>query len=265
VRDNIKVRASSLGELFDCPARWEAKQLLGMRTPLGAAAKLGNACHRSTARYDSSTMLGAGITIDEAAADAVDEIWRGDSDAIWDDITQKEAEKIALALHQKYCTIIAPQQTYVAVEVTCEALAISDIGITLTGTTDRVRAVDGGAAISDLKTGKTAVGADGVVKTATHAMQLGVYELLAEHSLGVRITQPAEIIGLQTGKTDKAQRVAKATVDSARDMLIGTEDSPGVLQHAASIVHGAHFYGNPRSQLCGEKYCPLYNTCKYRR
>ena len=24
----IKIRASSLGELFDCPARWEAKHLL---------------------------------------------------------------------------------------------------------------------------------------------------------------------------------------------------------------------------------------------
>ena len=39
----------------------------------------------------------------------------------------------ALALHRRYCADIAPQQTYRAVEATCEALTISDLGITLTG------------------------------------------------------------------------------------------------------------------------------------
>jgi len=35
----IPIRASSLAELFDCPARWEAKNLLGMRMPSSGAAR----------------------------------------------------------------------------------------------------------------------------------------------------------------------------------------------------------------------------------
>ena len=36
------IRASSLPELFDCPARWEAKHLCGRRLPRSAAAQLGD-------------------------------------------------------------------------------------------------------------------------------------------------------------------------------------------------------------------------------
>ena len=46
--DFISVRASSLAELFDCPARWEAKNLLNMKMPAVGAARLGTAIHAST-------------------------------------------------------------------------------------------------------------------------------------------------------------------------------------------------------------------------
>ncbi|WP_252720773.1 hypothetical protein [Acinetobacter radioresistens] len=39
----IPIRASSLSDLFDCPARWEAKNLLNKRTPAGARTRLGTA------------------------------------------------------------------------------------------------------------------------------------------------------------------------------------------------------------------------------
>ena len=168
-------------------------------------------------------------------------------------------------MHGRYCREIAPQQDYAAIEATCERLEIRDIGIALHGTTDRVRRVDGGYAISDLKSGGRAVAADGSVETRGHAMQLGVYELLAERASGLPITEGAQIIGLQTGKTEKGQRVAVSkSVIGARDALVGEEDSPGVLEVIARMIHSGSFVGNPRSTLCSPKFCPIYNACRFR-
>jgi hypothetical protein len=150
--------------------------------------------------------------------------------------------------------------------VQCDRLEITDLGIALTGTTDRVRIVGDGHGIADLKSGGTAVHADGRVDTKGHAYQLGVYELLAERASGLPITEPAQIIGLQTGKTAKGQRVAvSGPVSGARDVLIGEEDSPGVLEIVSRMIHSGTFPGNPRSMLCHEKYCPIYQTCKFRK
>lgn len=262
----ITIRASALSDFLDCPARAEAKHLLGKRTPSSGRALLGTAVHASTAVYDQSTLQGAGITADEAAGAAVDAIRRPNDDVVWDDDSADEVEGIAVALHKLYCTEIAPTQEYAAVEVACERLEITDLGIALTGTTDRVRATEDGFAISDIKTGKTAVAADGTVKTQGFSYQLGVYELLAERASGLPITAGARIVGLQAGKTAKGQRAGvSAPVDGARDTLIGDEDSPGVLEMVAKMIHAGAFPGNPRSMMCGPKYCPIHPTCRFRR
>ena len=91
---------------------------------------------------------------------------------------------MALPLHGLYCREIAPREDYVAGEATCENLTLTDIGLTLMGTVDRVRATPNGLGIADIKTGKTAVVADGTVKTQGHATQLAVYEILAAHAIG---------------------------------------------------------------------------------
>lgn len=262
----VTIRASSLKTLLDCPARFEATQIRGLRTPRNGKAQLGTAVHASTAVYDASTLAGQGVTIAEAEAAAVDAIHRPDEDVEWDDdMPASDAEKIARALHTKYCTEIAPTQNYAAVEINCERLEITDLGLALTGTTDRIRKTDDGYGIADLKTGKQAVGTDGQVKTAGHAVQLGIYELLAENASGLRITEPAQIIGMQTGKTDKAQRIGTGKVDSARELLIGTAEQPGVLEHASQLIHRGLFFGNPASNMCHEKYCPVFKTCHFRR
>lgn len=262
----ITIRASALSDFLDCPARAEAKHLLGKRTPSSGRALLGTAVHASTAVYDRGVLEGAGITPDEAAGAAVDAIHRPSEDVIWEDETPQETEAIAVALHRRYCSEIAPTQRYAAVEVTCDRLEITDLGIALQGTTDRVRVVGDGYGISDLKTGKAAVAADGSVKTQGHAYQLGVYELLAERASGLDITDGAQIIGMQAGKTARGQRVAvSAPVTGARDVLIGDEDSPGVLEMVARMIHAGAFPGNPRSMLCHERYCPIHATCKFRR
>lgn len=261
----VTIRASSLGRLFDCPASWAATHLEGKRTPSNGKAMLGKAVHASTAVFDQSAIDGAGITIDEAAAAAVDTINKPDEDVVWEDDSPQDAEKIAIALHVKYCQQVAPQQTYRGVEVRCDSLEITDLGIALTGTTDRVRETAAGLAICDLKTGKAAVGSDGIAKTAGHAYQMGVYELLAEQASGVPITGPAQIIGLNTAKTLASQRVGTGEIAGARDVLLGDGETPGILEMAAKIIHGGTFWGNPKSMMCHEKYCPVFPVCKYRK
>jgi len=263
---NTIIRASSLPTLFDCAARWYSTQIEKKRTPSSAAATLGSAVHASTAAFDSARLLGSPVTADEAAAAAVDRIHRPDEDVDWEDETPQRAENVAVALHTKYCNTIAPTQDYAGVEATCEALTIEDLGITLTGTIDRVyRDPQGELGIADIKTGKTAVSAAGEVKTQGHGLQLATYELLAEVAIGQPVHAPARVIGMQTGQTDKAQRIAIGEIDSPRDALIGTPDDPGALQFAANIIKSGMFPPNPRSMLCGQKFCPAWPTCRARQ
>ena len=44
------IRASSWADLFDCPARWYAKNVQGLRLPSSGAAALGTAVHAGTAQ-----------------------------------------------------------------------------------------------------------------------------------------------------------------------------------------------------------------------
>ncbi len=263
--DTITIRASSLPELFDCPARFEAKYVKGMRMPRSGAAQLGTAVHVGTALFDSSRLEGNPVTADEAAGAVVDAVHRPEEDVDWGEDSPGEAEAIGIALHKRYCQEIAPKQQYVAVEAKCDRLEISDIGIALTGTTDRVTFTEDGYGIADIKTGKSAVSADGTVKTAGHAAQLAVYELLAGAALGRVIEAPAQIIGLQVAKTEKGRRAAIGTITGARDLLIGDDTGPGLLQIAADMLHTGRFFGNSRSQLCNPKYCPAYNVCRWRK
>lgn len=265
MNDAISIRASSLTELFDCPARWSAKHIDGLRLPRSAAAQLGTAIHASTGIFDASRLPGGNpLTADEAAGALVDAIQKPEEDVEWNETTPRDAEKIGLVLHARYCAEIAPRQTYRGVEVTCEKLVIPDLGIVLTGTTDRVRETPEGLGIADLKTGGRAVGADGRAVTQGHGLQLGVYELLAEHAMGMTISAPAQVVGMNTGKTPAAQRVGTGEVPSARAALIGSDGQPGMLEHAAKIIHSGLFYGNPKSVLCSAKYCPAHPTCPFK-
>lgn len=258
----IKVRASSLGELFDCPARFEAKHLLNMRGPTSGKAQLGTAIHAGSAAFDQAILDGSPISLDDACEPLVESIWEPEFEVDWGDDKPKEAEAIGIRLLSKYCREIAPKQQYAAVEVRCDDLEILDIGLTLTGTADRIRVVDGEYGLADLKSGGRAVGADGSAVTAGHGAQLAVYELLAEQTFGKAMTLPAQIIGLQTSKT--SPRVGLGEIPNIREMLIGTEDDPGLLHHASKIIHSGAFYGNPKSMLCSGKFCPRFASCKYR-
>lgn len=263
--ESVRIRASSLGELFDCAARWQSKHLLGMRTPVSGAALLGTAVHAGTALFDQSRLDGNPITADEAAGAVVDTLQKPEFDVDWEDSSPSQAERQALPLHKLYCEQIAPGQRYTAVEATCENLELTDIGITLTGTVDRVRKTPEGFGIADIKTSRTAVDANGHVKTHIHAVQLGVYEILAQAVTGREISAPAQIIGLQVAKTERGRRAATAEIRDARELLLDDGDSPGLLRIVSRLIHSGDFFGNPRSQLCNPRYCPAYQNCRWRK
>lgn len=259
------IRASSLAELFDCPARWESKYIKGLRLPTGGAAHLGTSIHAGTAVFDLARMDKHPVSIEEAQDAAVNTLYHPEREVDWQGEGPETREAACRALVALYCEQIAPAHEYVAVEATCEHLDIEDLGIRLTGTTDRIfRTQDGRFGIADLKTGKTIVDAAGAVKTAGKAAQIGCYELLASRLIGEPMQADAEIIGLQVAKTAKGQRAAIGTIHGAASLLLGSEEAPGLLQFAARILKEGFFYGNPNSTVCSDKYCPNFPSCPWR-
>ena len=260
------IRASSFGSLFDCAYRWEATHLLGMRMPSSPRAHLGTAIHHGTAVFDQARMTNADIPASEACREFMSALQQPDYDVDWrnGDIGQREAARIGASLVNRYCTEISPRYRFVAVEMETRPLSIdcgNGIVITLTGTLDRSRVIEGasgGIGISDIKTGKQA-SKDGIAKTAGHRAQVGTYELLFEHSTGTQITEPAEIIGLCTGTPD----VGIGQIHNARQLLLGDEANPGYIQLAAEIFRTGLFTPNPQSRLCSRAYCPRWNSCIY--
>lgn len=277
--DTYAIRASSLAELFDCPARWAAKHLEGKRSPTSGAAHLGTSVHASTAAYDSARHITRNpISIDHAIGVALEKMDNPEEEVAWQDISKRDASNAAVLLTSRYCNAIAPRMNYRAVEVKCDDLildmsdgphAVPGIHLKLTGTVDRVAVVYNpnydGHRVIDVKTGKQAVKPDGTVETKMHGAQLGQYELLeimAARKTGIEITDPPQIIGLQTTKD---ARFGVGTLDTPpSQILLGDEHTPGLLHHAARMLKSGDFYGNPRSMLCSERYCPAWDGCRWR-
>ena len=63
-------------------------------------------------------------------------------------------------------------------------------------------------------------------------------------------------------------KVATETVESPSRILLGGwhdgKKQAGLLDVAAKYAKNDLWPGNPRSQLCSEKYCPVYAKCWWR-
>jgi RecB family exonuclease len=261
------VRASSWPTLFDCSLRWYYQNVVGLRLPSSGYAQLGTALHKSTAVYDTPTLTGESGSISDACDALAETIAKPTADVQWDDdLRQEAAIDIGVALTKRYAAEIAPTHTYRAVEVRCDdmRIATADGVVRITGVTDRVRVTeDGREGIADLKSGKTAVSAEGKANTKGHHLQTGIYRLMAENALQRPLDAPDEIIGLQTGKTEKAQRVAAAEIRDSRTPLVGDGDAPGLIEMAARMLRTGLFPPNPKSTLCSPKYCAGFPRCKF--
>jgi hypothetical protein len=133
--------------------------------------------------------------------------------------------------------------------------------VELTGTLDRSRIIasTGRPRIADVKTGRVAV-SEGVAKTKGHAAQVGTYELLFEHTTGQQVDDVAEIIGM---KTSGKPEIATGQIQGAKQMMVGTDEFPGLIEIGASMFRTGLFPPNPQSQLCSERYCPRWSKCPY--
>lgn len=261
------VRASSWGSLFNCAHQWEGVHLLGMKSPSSPRALLGTAIHASTAAFDAGRVNGQRVTSYDAAGLLVQTLQQPEFEVDWrgSDITPRQAEQTGLALHSRYCDQISPQYDFLAVELETKPLEIncgSGIIIRLTGTLDRARIKRDadGIGIADVKTGAAAVTAEGVAKTKGHRPQIGTYELLYEHTTGQACTAPAEIIGL---KTKGKPQAATGEIIGARELMVGTDEHPGLIQYAADMFRTGLFPPNPQSFTCSARYCPRWRTCPY--
>lgn len=264
--DNVfTVRASSWGEFFDCSLRWYYKHVEGVTAPSSMAAHLGTALHESTAAFDAGRINGSPLSIADSTDVFVDALHRPAYEVAPDEsMPIKTAESIGIRLHSRYCAEVSPQFTWKAVEIQIDGIDVVTeyATIRLTGKADRlrVRATSGGVGISDVKSGKRAVGTNGIAVTKGHRPQLGTYELLTEQVLGEPITEDAQIIGMQT--TDKA-RVGVGSIKGARALMVGDGETEGLISIAARMMKAGLFPPNPKSFLCSRKYCPAWNLCKY--
>lgn len=260
------VRASSWGRLFDCAHAWEAEHILGLRKPAGLRAQLGTAIHASTAAFDSGRLPGGSRTsVDEAASLFVDTLRNPDREVDYgkDDLTVRDAERIGLTLHTMYCHDLSPRFTFRSVEQTLSPMDIDCGGgmvVRLTGTMDRARVAESpaGPVIPDIKTGARVI-EGGEAVTKGRAAQLGTYQLMYEATEQTP-TAGAQVLAL---KTTTRPEVAASRVFDARRVMVGTEDQPGLIEHAAVMFRTGLFPPNPSSVLCSQKYCSRWETCHF--
>jgi hypothetical protein len=267
----IVVRASAWPTLFDCAHRFYWQNIYGLRSPSSGRAALGTAIHAGTAVYDTAVMEGKEARVIDAVDASREALAQPNEEVAWDpeDLPRSEADTFAIRLTTKYCQEISPTRRYVGIELQCESLDIATRHgvVRVTGKTDRVRELeDGRRGISDIKTGKTATSRndDGTrrANTREHYMQTGIYTLMAEQATQERMEAPAEIIGLQT---TKEAPVATGEIADATGPLLGTDESPGLIEMAASMAKSGTFPPNPKSMLCSRKYCAAYAYhCKFR-
>lgn len=264
---DIQIRASSLAELFDCPARWAAKHIDKLWSPSGPPSLIGNGVHAGTAIFDTDRMLNIVPSVGAATDAAADCVRRPEHEVSWDEMPQAKAIDIAVRLTKNYCADLAPQFEFDVVErpmIPLDVIASNGLRIRFTGHVDRRRVLPQGKGIVDIKTGKAVVRSDGSVNTKVSGAQLAVYELLdlmAYKTLRTQNMLPAMIIAMPTAGKHEPRA---AEIHAPHRVLVGDADNKGLIDMAADTIKSGNFWGNPRSMLCGKKYCPKFDSCRFK-
>lgn len=270
----LSIRASSFPKLLDCPARWHAIHVEGKEGPTSGPAHLGTSLHSGAAKFDQSVLEKEPISPDDAVDHVLEMIKHPAHEVNWGDLSQLKAREVAHPLILDYCERIAPTLTFEKVEVKCTPLVIDmgdNVSFELTGTADRVRVeydqsrglveTREGAklrGISDLKSGRQII-RNGQIAIEKHIGQLAAYEIMeimVERELQQEMVLPAQVIALPTSGSER--RVQVDEVERPSRVLLGEGSHAGVLRVAAGMARSGVFHGNPSSQLCSKKYCPIY-------
>lgn len=278
----LAIRASSLAELFDCAYRWKAIHMEGRKGWTSGPAWLGTSLHYGTAAFDQAVVERQPISIDDATDIVLHKLSHPEEEVRWDNqLTLRKAKDLAIPLTIDYCDRISPMYTFETVELKLEPLEIdmnNGVTIRLTGTADRVRIepflrpvpgvpvespvwwdeLEPSRGIVDVKSGRQAI-KNGEVCVDKHVAQVGTYELLevmVRKQTSKEMTLPAQIIALPTSGAET--RVMVGEMDRPSRVLLGEGDHMGLLRAAAKMAEHDLFPGNPKSNLCGPKYCPVY-------
>lgn len=265
MNETYTIRASSFGGLFDCAYRFEGEQLMKLSRATSLRAWLGTSIHASTAAFDQAKLDGKPISANDAADVFVQTLYEPHEAVDFKDpkLALRDAERIGLTLHARYCAEIAPLMRYESIEMPLKRFEIDcgdGITIQLTGTMDRARvaSTDAGKVIADLKTGGRLI-TEGVVSIKGRAAQLGTYQMLSEYTDGQK-TAGAQILALQTTSTTQ---VGISKVFDAKRQLVGTEQHPGLIEMAAKMFKAGLFPPNPQSTLCDKRFCARWAACPY--
>lgn len=249
----VSIRASSMPELFDCPARWWAKHQDGKRSWSSAEALLGTAVHAGTAVFDRERATGHPIQASEAALAVVDAISAGASDVAWvaGGLTQTSVRDEAMKTHFRYCADIVDRPAWTEIETKLEPveLPFGKVTILLTGTEDRGRMHNGVYVSSDVKTGKG-------FKAGSYVSQVGTYALLRTAASGLP----------SVGQLDHVTQagIQSYQLPTVLGAMLGDGERPGLIETAAKMIETGILYGNPKSILCTNKFCPVFSTCQFR-
>lgn len=269
---DISIRASSLPNFFDCNERWAAQVIHGLFMPSGSSAAIGTGFHHGTAVWDSDRVINVKPSL-SAALDAVAEsIEKPTQEVVWNDHTQAAAKDLAVTLVRNYTSDLTLQLDYDVVELPMDPIVVTaanGLRIRFTGQVDRrrMRVMPDGTVrkgIIDFKTGKRIVRSDGTVNTQQSGAQLALYELLelmASGTLGKFNPLPAMVLGVPTAGKAKP---AIAEIHRPHRVLVGDKDHVGAIDIIAQTVKTGAFFGNSRSQLCSNKYCPVFANCRWR-
>jgi len=239
--------------------------------PSTPPAVIGSACHEGTAAFDKAIIAGEKILPNDTANIVEQYIMYPPEEVDWGSVTKDEATRRALGVYSRYCQDISPKIKYRQVELTLDRLVVDVDGveIELTGTLDRVysecdwidhtsiNVATNPTGILDVKTGANAC----AQKTGKHKAQIGVYELLAENTLGTKVNLPGLVARLQTSYQFNAD---VEPVTNAQAALLGTDQQTGLIHHIAHLLKTGDWYGNPSSWLCSVKYCPLWDSCIFK-
>lgn len=273
------IRPSSIGGFFDCNARWAAIHLDKMKSMTGSKAHLGTSIHKATEKADVARFENKEITkevIELVEHTAVEMFNNPTEDVVWEDKDKQDGEAIARSLSKKYAKEVAPSLVVAASELSVsydDAIEFTDLNVTIGGTVDLVLQNKQGLFVADKKTGKTAVDSSGSVNAAKYRLQIGAYEILADHFLRKNgfdgITTDSLIIGMTTAKTEASQRIGFGYTRGSQEHVVKA------LKFIRSAVDNAenakrddelfsdHFAENPNSFMCSEKYCPRFKQCSF--
>lgn len=258
---DLTIRASSFSTLADCPARWKAVHLDGMKSRTSGAAVLGTALHEATAAYDEAIMSDDPISPEDAADVLVDFI-NTSVDVVWDNWSPKTAIRTGLRLLSMYTLDVAHKFNWVAVEAELPDLEFewdNGVKVRLTGHLDRIFELSLGVlGVLDNKSGARVLDAHGNVKAWLHRDQLGCYEILAEQEWGP-MTATARILGFPT--MSQNPQLVIGEIAGGRDHLVHEK---GPIAAACMYLERDLWPGNPQSSLCSKKWCPAWKGCRWR-